>query len=108
MDAKLWTTALGVVLATTFIPLQASALGGVRVPQVSGARLPVHMVADRRCTPRRGGRPCRNVEPRRTPEANQNGYGYSYGAPRPEFYPIGSSAWWQAMEREGRTGQGPE
>jgi hypothetical protein len=33
-------------------------------------------------------------------------YGYLYGRPRPEFYPTGSTAWWRAMDYEGRGGHG--
>jgi hypothetical protein len=34
------------------------------------------------------------------------GYGYYYGRPRPEAFPTGSSAWWRAMDYEGRGGHG--
>lgn len=34
------------------------------------------------------------------------GYGYYYGKPRPEELPTGSTAWWRAMDEEGRGGHG--
>lgn len=34
------------------------------------------------------------------------GYGYYYGAPRPEELHTGSTEWWRAMDREGRGGFG--
>jgi len=34
------------------------------------------------------------------------GYGYDYGRPRPEAFPTGSTAWWRAMDYEGRGGHG--
>lgn len=33
-------------------------------------------------------------------------YGYYYGRPRAEEFPTGSSAWWRAMDYEGRGGHG--
>lgn len=68
----------------------------------------VEKVVDRRCWWRNGVRHCReSTERRRSNDSSQNGYGYSYGAPRAEFYPAGSTAWWLAMEREGRTANPP-
>jgi len=68
----------------------------------------VDKVVDRRCWRRNGVRHCRESTERRTGnDSSQSGYGYSYGAPRAEFYPAGSAAWWQAMEREGRTANPP-
>ena len=32
------------------------------------------------------------------------GYGYDYGRPRPEELSTGSTAWWRAMDSEGRGG----
>ena len=68
----------------------------------------VTQVVDRRCSGRKGARNCRNREPQRTSKAIQDGYGYAYGAPKAEFYPTGTTSWWQAMEREGRTGHSPD
>jgi len=56
------------------------------------------------CSWRQGVRYCRPSAERPRIREYGSGYGYEYGAPRPEFYPAGSAAWWQAMEREGRTG----
>ncbi len=99
--------ALGALLAAMSSPSHAAALDGA--PALRGhASTAVHQVADKRCTNRQVGRHCRIPVPRRAPEANQHGYGYAYGAPKAEFYPTGSSAWWQAMEREGRTGISPD
>jgi uncharacterized protein YcfJ len=98
------SAALGAVLAAGFSAPDATALSGVSQPGYAGPA--VHAVAYRRCTMRQGRRHCRNVESRRVPpRETQRGYGYDYGTPKAEFYPTGSSAWWQAMEREGRTGR---
>ena len=97
------SAALAAFLAATFSPSDATALSGVSQPGYAGSS--VQTVVYRRCTIRQGRRHCRNVEPRRAPpEQTERGYGYDYGTPKAEFYPTGSSAWWQAMEREGRTG----
>ena len=97
--------ALGALLAATSTPSYAAALNGARtLPRRASSD--VLLTADRRCTRGQSGRHCRTVEPRRAPEANR--YGYVYGAPKAEFYPTGSSGWWQAMEREGRTGISPD
>ena len=99
--------AFGALLAAVSTPSHAAALDGART--LRGHASPaVHQVVDRRCTNKQGGRHCRIPAPRRAPETNHNGYGYAYGAPKAEFYPTGSSAWWQAMEREGRTGISPD
>lgn len=34
----------------------------------------------------------------------ERGYGHDYGRPRPEAFPFGSTAWWRAMDYEGRGG----
>jgi hypothetical protein len=99
--------ALGTLFAALSTSSHAAALDGARtLPH--GAAAIILQAADRPCTSRQGGRHCRNATPRRTPEAIQSGYGYAYGTPKAEFYPTGSSAWWRAMEREGRTGQTPD
>jgi hypothetical protein len=99
--------ALGALLAAISTPSYAAALDSART--LRGHASPAaQQVADKRCTNKQGGRHCRNPSPRRAPATNQNGYGYAYGAPKAEFYPAGSSAWWQAMEREGRTGISPD
>lgn len=51
-----------------------------------------------RCWWRDGERFCGRRAPLR--------YGYDYGRPRPEEFPTGSTAWWRAMDYEGRGGQG--
>jgi hypothetical protein len=64
----------------------------------------IEKVAYGRCSWRHGVRYCRRSAERPRVREYGSGYGYDYGAPRAEFYPTGSEAWWQAMEREGRTG----
>ena len=69
------------------------------------ADVAIEKVAYGHCSWRRQGvRYCRRSAERPRIREYGSGYGYDYGAPRAEFYPAGSSAWWQAMEREGRTG----
>ena len=50
----------------------------------------------------------RNAEPHayRKPHAyrTETSLGFTYGNPTPESFPTGSRAWWEAMERWGRTG----
>jgi hypothetical protein len=98
---------LGMLFAAISTPSYAAAVDGARTLPRRASTI-VLETADRRCTRGQSGRHCRTVEPRRAPEANRNGYGYVYGAPKAEFYPTGSSVWWQAMEREGRTGISPD
>jgi hypothetical protein len=106
MKALICAAAGGLLLAASSSP-QAAALDGTGglSRHVSSV---VEKVADRRCSPRNRSRHCRNAEQQPAPKASQSGYGYSYGAPRAEFYPTGSAAWWQAMQREGRTGVAPD
>ena len=94
--------------AVLFFMLPAAAyaapVGGVAKaladPVRAGAT--IEKVAYGRCSWRHGVRHCRRSAERT--RVREYGYGYDYGAPRAEFYPTGSAAWWQAMEREGRTG----
>lgn len=58
----------------------------------------VEKAADRRCWWRDGVRHCSRRGARV--------YGYYYGRPRPEAFPTGSTAWWRAMDLEGRGGHG--
>lgn len=63
----------------------------------------VEKVAARRCWWRHGERHCtyRRARPR------VYGYRYyGYGRPHPEAFPTGSTAWWRAMDYEGRGGHG--
>jgi len=64
----------------------------------------IEKASSRHCSWRQGVRYCRPSAERPRIREYGSGYGYDYGAPRAEFYPTGSAAWWQAMEREGRTG----
>ena len=72
-----------------------------------GAQSKPQHVAYRRCWWRHGHRHCRWYD---TP----GGYGYYpyrgdrnyYGPTLPEAYPVGSSRWWQEMDREDRGGRG--
>ena len=65
----------------------------------------IEKASSRHCSWHQGVRYCRPSAERPRIREYGSGYGYDYGAPRPEFYPAGSAAWWQAMEREGRTGK---
>ena len=57
----------------------------------------------RRCWWKNGERRCSG----RTYRPRVYGYGYPYyGRPRPEEFPTGSTAWWRAMDEEGRGGHG--
>ena len=64
----------------------------------------IEKAAYRHCSWRQGVRYCRPSAERPRTREHRSGYGYAYGSPPAEFYPTGSAAWWQAMEREGRTG----
>jgi hypothetical protein len=53
-----------------------------------------------RCRKRNGRRDCAPVA-----QADRGyGYGLSYGQPRAEEVPFGTSAWWHAMDHESRGG----
>jgi hypothetical protein len=67
----------------------------------------IDLVAYRHCSWRNGVRHCRRIAARPRVQEPGTGYGYAYGTPRAEFYPTGSTAWWHAMEREGRVFRGP-
>jgi hypothetical protein len=100
--------AFGTLLAAT---LGAPAAAGTGLRALEDHASPVvHQIADRRCTPRQGGRRCHQLQPPRqaAPRQKEEGYGYSYGVPRAEFYPTGSAHWWRAMELEGRTAVTPD
>jgi hypothetical protein len=101
--------AFGALLAATLGAAPAAAVQGLRALE-GHAGPAVHQIADRRCGPGQGGRHCRRAKPRRQVESTQKeeGYGYSYGNPRAEFYPTGTTHWWRAMEREGRTAVTPD
>jgi hypothetical protein len=64
----------------------------------------VEKVAYRRCWWRDGARHCRWVHDGR--RVYGHGYGLYFGRPSPEAFPPGSSAWWRAMDYEGRGGHG--
>lgn len=83
------------VLGSTTVSVNAAPANGmVMKPNVQAASV-VDQVAYR-CWWRDGERFCgRRVE---------RGYGYDYGRPRPEALPFGSTAWWRAMDYEGRGG----
>ena len=103
----------GAAGAALFFILPAAAyaapVGGVAKdladPVRAGAT--IEKVAYGHCSWRQGVRYCRRSAERPRVREYGSGYGYDYGAPRAEFYPTGSTAWWQAMEREGRTGLPP-
>ena len=64
---------------------------------------PVEQAAHRRCYRRNGVRVCRGAQ-RTYGYRAEPSLGFTYGNPRPESLPTGSTAWWEAMERWGRTG----
>ena len=52
-----------------------------------------------------GERVCVNVADRgKRVSANGNQSAFTYGSPKAENFPTGSMEWWEAMQREGRTG----
>jgi hypothetical protein len=107
MRALICAASGALLIAISTTPPQAAPLNGTAASSHHAGSAVVE-VADRRCSRRNRSRHCRDAEQQRAPKTNQEGYGYSYGAPRAEFYPAGSAAWWQAMEREGRTGITPD
>ena len=89
----------------------ATPVGSVSISLVSQARASsVEKAAYSKCWWRDGVRHCRRSaeRPRLNGSTKEPGYGYSFGNPRAETYPTGTAAWWQAMEREGRTGLSPD
>lgn len=62
----------------------------------------VEQVASRRCWWRNGARHCRQAR------SDRRDYGeyQPYGRARPEDLRTGSTAWWRAMDEEGRGGHG--
>jgi hypothetical protein len=106
MKTLIWAApaALLVVSLAAGAP-HAAALDGVG-PLNRPSSSMVEKVAERRCSRHSRARHCREGTRQRLPSDRNTGrgYGYAYGTPKAEFYPTGSSAWWQAMEREGRTG----
>jgi hypothetical protein len=66
----------------------------------------VERAASRQCYWRNGARVCRRgaQRPYAYRPQPQPSLGFSYGNPIPESLPPGSTAWWEAMERWGRTG----
>ncbi len=104
--------ASGVLLiALAYSPSPAAALktGAGAVPREALSASDVHAAANRHCARRNGVRHCRQAAaaPAPSSEFDREGYGYTYGAPRAEFYPAGTMHWWRAMEREGRTANPP-
>jgi hypothetical protein len=85
---------------------QAAPVGGRPAALATEARMatPVEQVASRRCYWRGGVRVCRPSAQRPYAYRAESNLGFTYGNPRPESLPPGSTAWWEAMERWGRTG----
>ena len=90
----------GAAIAVLFsMPAQAAPLANATDAFASKANTNVEQVASRRCWWEDGERYCRWV--------GRGVYGYrSYdsGTRRPESFRTGSSAWWRAMDRDGRGG----
>jgi hypothetical protein len=93
------SAAVGAVLVVSSLPISASAAGPFVGAKMASPQLSEN-AAYRRCAWRHGVRYCGYSRYRRY----GSGYGFSYGNPKAEFYRPGSHAWWDAMEREGRTG----
>jgi hypothetical protein len=102
--ARYWIAgaASAAILAVTSLTGDASPARNALALRSSAAGSMVEKAAYRRCGWRGGRQHCRWVEGR--PRAY--GYGYYYGRPRPEELPTGSTAWWRAMDYEGRGGHG--
>ena len=64
----------------------------------------VGQAAYRRCTGRNGARVCPRTTHRPYAYRGEPSYGFAYGNPSPDSLPFGTSEWWRAMERWGRTG----
>ena len=85
-----------------------AASGMTQTMAAVGAQSKPQDVAYRRCWWQNGHRHCRWYD------APYRGYGYYpypsngyyYGPTLPEAYPVGSSRWWQEMDREDRGGRG--
>ena len=84
--------------------LAAGSLGASAAPASTVANMqsaaqqmsPVDNVDYRRCRRVNGVKRCRWVE--------TDDYEFYVGRPRPEAFPTGSTAWWRAMDYEGRGG----
>jgi hypothetical protein len=89
--------------------LGVASIAATAAPATSGSHLRamaqqnsvVDQVAYRQCCWRKGVKRCGWVD-----EPGVERYGYYYGRPRPEAFPTGSTAWWRAMDSEGRGGHG--
>lgn len=83
---------------------QAAPLGSATLARQAAAGSIVEQAA-RRCWWRNGERRCGRIGNRdHDYRPDGNGYGFTYGNPKAEAYPTGTREWWNAMEREGRTG----
>jgi hypothetical protein len=104
LASGLFVLAISCSLPAAALPSRTGALASLEARADSF----VHKAANRGCRWRNGVRHCRRApEPRPRDDFYRQGYGYTYGAPRAEFYPAGSGDWWRAMEREGRTANPP-
>lgn len=94
-----WMMALATaaLLGGTTVPVSAAPTGMAQMKGTVQQAAVVDRIAYR-CWWRDGERLCVRRAPR--------GYGYDYGRPRPEEFSTGSTAWWRAMDYEGRGGQG--
>lgn len=89
---------LGLCLAATAVPLSEARAASIAPPPLAATghtQLELERVfLVRRCWTRRGVAHCRWVDGRVMP----------YKWYDPNRYPTGSTAWWRAMDREGRGG----
>jgi hypothetical protein len=101
---KHWMMGAAAAAICCAAPIAASAAPASNTGNMSGAaqhERAVENVDTRRCWWREGRRYCRQVERRR-----DYGVDFYIGRPRPEDFPTGSTAWWRAMDYEGRGGHG--
>jgi hypothetical protein len=110
-------TQLALIAVCGATSLGLSPLGGQAAPAASGTsqimaaagvQSKPQDVAYRRCWWRHGHRHCRWYDAPYRSEGYipYRGEGYYYGPTLPEAYPVGSSRWWQEMDREDRGGRG--
>jgi hypothetical protein len=97
--------ATALLWAAPFYAAHAAPVGVATGANAAEHASAVEKVARRRCWWQDGERHCTRARYR--PRAYDDGYyGWTYGRPRPEDYPTGSTAWWRAMDYEGRGGHG--
>jgi hypothetical protein len=106
MNQPLTIGAITAAFMFTLVPVAAAPLGVPTVDHAATSRsIVIEASTYRRCWWQDGRRQCRMVERRPRGDA-RDGYGITFGQPRPEDLPTGSPAWWRRMDEEGRGGHG--